>query len=117
MINWWTSNGRIDPSHNALRLPRAEDGMAALRDLFPDAEADDLNFVLFSTSGVHGTYCTIEEMESGDEKPASITFLIVHPRIIGLRYGNCIPETPEDFSFLKALRQSSWRVVTQIGQP
>lgn len=36
---------------------------AALRGMFPDAKADDMNFVLFSTSGVHGTYNTIEEAE------------------------------------------------------
>ncbi len=39
------------------------DSMAALREFFPNG-ADPMNFVLFSTSGVHGTYATIEEIEA-----------------------------------------------------
>lgn len=89
------------------------DGMAALRELFPDGEANDLNFVLFSTSGVHGTYATIEAVE--DEPAIGLTFLVVQPRIVGMRYGNCEPKTPEDFAFLKKLRASSWRAVATIG--
>ena len=37
--------------------------MELLHELFPNGEANDLNFVLFSTSGVHGTYNTNEEAE------------------------------------------------------
>ena len=64
---------------------RHVDGMSALRDLFPDGKANELNLVLFSTSGAHGTYNTIEEAERkirGDESEdliTEVTFLVVHP--------------------------------------
>ncbi len=97
-----------------------ENGMAGLRQMFPTGQGNELNFVLFSTSGVHGLYTTIEEVESAvsDEdgyKPEKVTFLIVHPRICCLRHGNCIPKTPEDFEFLKRLRETSWAAVAKIG--
>lgn len=94
-------------------------GMEALRTMFPSGEANSMNFVLFSTSGVHGWYRTIEDHEAdpldedGDTK--ELTFLIVQPRIVALRYGNVKPETLEDYQFLKKLRQSSWDAVKQIG--
>lgn len=110
---------------------RDEDGMAALRAMFPTGEANEFNLVLFSTSGVHGMYTTIEEVESppikqddtaveGDDDnwvPTKVTFLVVHPRIVALRYGNCIPQTSDDFAFLKRLRETSWKVFQEIGKP
>ena len=89
-------------------------GMEGLRLMFPEGEANALNFVLFSTSGIHGTYVTIEDAEEMEE--GSVTFLIIQPRICCLRYGNCEPETKEDFEFLRSLRASSWRVVQEIGR-
>lgn len=95
------------------------DGMQALREKFPHGKADELNFVLFSTSGVSGSYTTIEEsqaafMESGGL--VSVTFVIVAPRIIRLEYGNCQPESAEDYAFLKSLRETSWAAVAGIGR-
>lgn len=96
-------------------------GMTALRELFPDGEADEMNFVLFSTSGVHGSYTTIEELETDDsdddEYDPSLTFLVVQPRLCTLRYGECQPTTTDDFAFLKRLRESSHRAVAVIGLP
>ena len=105
-------------------------GMPALRELFPGGEADSENFCLFSTSGVHGSYCTIEEeehpsedrlrdWESEREGPYQprITFVVVQPRLVTLRYGICEPKTIDDFVFLKALRQSSWDAMQTIGAP
>lgn len=114
---FWTRTQNLnrdqdDPYYGVMRL--AGDGMAALRQLFPDGIADDLNFVLFSTSGVHGTYCTIEDAESEE---CDVTFLVVQPRLVGLRYGNCDPKTPEDFQFLRKLRESSHAAVRAIGRP
>ena len=93
---------------------KERNGMQALRQIFPDGQADDLNFVLFSTSGVHGSYCTIEDVE---REGGAVTFLIVQPRICCLRHGNCLPEAPEDFEVLKKLRQTSWEAVQKIGAP
>jgi hypothetical protein len=113
-MNWQRSmsptRDQDDPYYGVMRL--VGDGMAALRELFPNGQADDLNFVLFSTSGVHGTYCTIEAAE---DEGLDVTFLVVQPRIVGLRYGVCEPKTPEDFAFLKQLRASSHAAVLSIG--
>jgi hypothetical protein len=97
-------------------------GMKLLRDIFPEAKADYMNFCLFSTSGVHGSYQTIEEAEEHIKAPTDetcnrVTFLIVHPRMVCLKYGNCEPETLEDIQFLKALRASSHEEIAQIGMP
>jgi len=94
--------------------------MDALREMFEDGEANDLNFCLFSTSGIHGSYVTIEEceqfvLEGNDEGWAGVTFLIIQPRICCLRYGNCYPKTDDDFRFLKRLRQSSFEAMEGIG--
>ena len=101
-------------AHYNIYSTRSDCAMGALKAFFPDAKADDLNFVLFSTSGVHGCYSTIEECEADD---MSVTFLIVHPRLVCMRYGNVKPETPEDWEFLKRLRDSSWEAVQTIGAP
>jgi hypothetical protein len=115
-MSWQRSMSTIreadDPYYGVMRL--IGDGMGALRTMFPDGEANDMNFVLFSTSGVHGTYCSIEAAEK--EAGIGVTFLVVHPRIVSLRYGNCEPKTPEDFAFLKKLRESSWRAAGEIGK-
>jgi len=112
-------------------------GVAGLRKMFGDPpHANEMNFALFSTSGVHGNYTTIEEIEHSlgkygsdpafmqDESEESIpddyhgpslTVAVYHPRIIGIGYGN-VQVTLEDIPFLKALRQSSWDAVQRIGR-
>jgi hypothetical protein len=98
------------------------EGIAFLRGVFPEAKANDLNFVLFSTSGVHGSYNTIEEAEQHLLKPtedtfAEITFVVVQPRLVVLQYGTLEPANQDDIGFLKRLRASSWEAVTKIGAP
>lgn len=99
--------------YSVLRVRDPSEGMAALRLMFPDGVADDLNMVVFSTSGVHGSFHTIEEIEAGECK--KLTFLIIQPRMVTLRYGTCIPETPEDFAWLKRLRETSHAQLAQLG--
>lgn len=108
-----------------------KDGMEALRVLFPDGEACDEGFILFSTSGVHGRYDSIEDCQKwvdggqvayDDQKDpeflesSKVTFLVVQPRICCLRHGNCEPRTDDDFDFLKKLRLTSWAVMLNIGR-
>lgn len=122
----WESVYRKDGAHYNNYGCKSEDGMAALRVFFPQGKADAMNFVLFSTSGVHGTYGTIEEAEAmmergnkdedGEDGTPTVTFLIVQPRICCLRHGNCQPESAADFEFLKMLRESSWTAVQEIGK-
>lgn len=102
--------------YNVIRLKDPNTGMQALRELFPQGIANELNFILFSTDGSHGTRNTIEEVETNPELKW-ITFLVVHARWVTLRYGEVAPQTPDDFAFLRTLRDSSWRVVPQIGMP
>jgi hypothetical protein len=96
------------------------DDMSRLRKIFPTGEANEINFVLFSTSGIHGSYATIEDAEiqwrNKEKKLEEVTFLVVQPRLVHMIYGNCIPESEDDFIFLKKLRQSSWDAVSGIGK-
>lgn len=95
------------------------EGMEGLRELFPDGTADELNFVLFSTSGVSGSYTTIEECErslaENPEEPDSVSFVVISPRILRLHYGNCRPETADDFEYLRRLRKTSHAAISTIG--
>lgn len=114
---------RPDSAHySVMRKARGVEGMDALRAMFPAAEANELNFALFSTSGVHGTYNTIEEAErhlDGDspEGFAEVTFVIVHPRLVAMRYGVCNPANQDDIDYLKRLRESSHKAAAGIGMP
>src|SRR3989304_6412344 len=107
---------RLIAHYSIMCLTEKGSGMKALRELFPDGDANELNFVLFSTSGVHGSYNTIEDAElflqgKDPEGHLDITFLIVHPRLVALRYGNCIPTSEDDINYLKKLRDNSYRAV------
>ena len=110
-------------SHYSIIRTAAGTGMNLLRSVFPNGECDYMNFVLFSTSGVHGHYCTIEEVENDMGKQATaepvtgVTFLIVHPRLVCLKYGNCEPQNVDDIAFLKKLRASSKVAIAEIGEP
>lgn len=114
---------RPDSAHySVMRVASDFEGMVALRGMFPEAKADELNFVLFSTSGVHGTYNTIEEAErflSGTDTEGhnEVTFVVVHPRLVAMRYGVCNPNTQDDIDYLKRLRASSWEAARMIGNP
>jgi hypothetical protein len=123
----WKSVHNKDGGHYNNYGCRDEDGMAALREFFDDGNANEMNVCLFSTSGIHGTYTTIEEAEAewkrggknedGNEITPQVTFLIVQPRICTVRHGNCNPTTADDFEFLKKLRKSSLDALKKIGAP
>jgi hypothetical protein len=119
-MTWKNISGKEGFHYSIMRREEGSSAIELLRELFPDGEANELNFCLFSTSGVHGLYNTIEEAEQSftDEEEDStncVTFLVVHPRTVSLRYGNCYPETREDFQFLKKLRETSHKAVAGIG--
>jgi len=93
--------------------------MRALREIFPGGEANAGNFVLFSVGGTFGTTATLEEVEAEFQKNGftfdGLTFVVVQPRIVCLRYGRAYPENAEDFAFLKRLRVSSKEAMGRIG--
>lgn len=97
--------GKLDP----------ETGMETLRAIFPSGEANPLNFVLFSTSGTHGSYLTIEDVaESLDsDEPEHLTVLVIQPRTVRMLYGSIVV-SKEDIDFLVRLRESSREIAADI---
>ena len=109
-----------DAYYSVLKL--TGDGMEALRQLFPDGVANEMNAVLFSTSGVHGSYCLIEAVEEDMQRevrdgPRDVTFCLIQPRIVCMRYGTAEPRTADDIAFLKKLRASSLHALANVGMP
>jgi hypothetical protein len=94
--------GRFDPETAPQYSVRRLRSLADLRSIFPEGKADQMNWCLLSTSGVHGDYGTLDDLEPGE----AITVLVINPRIVGLRYGHFAPE-PEDVPWLRALVRSS----------
>lgn len=122
-----------DGGHYNIFHAGQKQAMDMLRRWFPDAKANEMNFVLFSTSGVHGCYTTLEAIEASlakypdgppshgeDEDPPDdycvpeVTFVLVQPRLVSMTYGNALFAL-DDLPFLKALRASSWDAVREIG--
>ena len=96
-----------------------EEGMLFLRAFFKEGVNQD-NLVIFSTSGVHGTYGTIEDARREMKKPGVlpvVTFLVIKPRVVQMLYGNALPRSVDDLDFLSELRQQSWRVLAATGAP
>lgn len=105
-------------------------GMRNLKALFPDPykNVNSENFVWFSTSGVHGCYTTIEDIEEslkkyGDEDPDGepsdwfppiLTTTCVFPRLVSLQYG-VVRVRLEDIHYLKSLREASRKAMCTIG--
>jgi hypothetical protein len=123
----WESVYKKEGAHYNNYGCRDEHGMDALRALFPsDAHVNEMNLVIFSTSGIHGLYTTIEEAEQewlrggkdedGEDTTPLVTFLVIQPRICCLRHGNCLPQSAEDFAYLRRLRELSWAAVLKIGR-
>ncbi len=123
---------RAGGHYNLFGLRENDDfrGMEALRSFFDGGTDYSMNFVLFSTSGVHGCYRTIEDIEASLRKypdgveaghepddwvGPSITFLVVQPRIVALRYGNA-DVTLDDIPFLKEIRAKSHAAIALIGE-
>jgi hypothetical protein len=94
-----------------------------LKSIFPNGEANELNFVLFSTSGIHGTGSTIEEQVRRNSLPLdneeyisqmTVDILIIHPRLVCIKF-DTIDFTVEDVEYLKKLRDSSMKAIMKIG--
>lgn len=108
-----------DPAYSVFRVHNGA-GMHVLRSMFADGKSNAENIVLFSTSGTHGTYNTIEDAEkylqgSTEDQIGTVTFTILHPRLVCMKYGVCEPQDAEDIAFLKSLRSSSHAALSCIG--
>jgi hypothetical protein len=110
---WEDVSGAGKTDYCSWKLIYQLQGLDALKALFPAAEADDMNFVLFSTAGVHGSYQTLEQEQ---ESPGTgVTFLVIQPRLVLTRYGVVYPKSVDDFAFLKKLRATSLKAMTDVG--
>lgn len=67
------------------------DDVSDIWTLFPDGDADEMNWLFVGTSGIHGGYETLEDaklgLESGDESECYLTILVVQPRRVRTYYG------------------------------
>ena len=123
MVTWVNSKNTSDTTihYSVWRGQNEPISVTDLLMLFDNGEPDEMNFVLFSTSGVHGTYCTIEQAEeyrrNGELDESYVTFLVVRPRTVVLMYGNVALKADDDFDVLKQLRDKSQQIVCQIGWP
>lgn len=110
---WKEVSGSENKDYCTWKLLDEKRGLDALKALFPTAEADENNFVLFSTSGVHGSYRTLEQEQK--VSGSGVTFIVMQPRLVLTRYGVVYPKSDEDFDFLKKLRATSWKAMTEVG--
>jgi len=120
--DYWESSFNKTGAHCNIYNVKYGMEMYALKQIFPKAEADEMNLVLFSTSGIHGTYNTIEQAEKHLKEPENdnyfgeVTFILIQPRIVCMRYGNVRPKNQNEIDYLKKLRQSSWDTLLTIGK-
>lgn len=86
-----------------------------LYDLFKNG-VDEFNLIIGSTGGVHGTSFTLDDIEKHwdivDDKDDNyygrdFTYLVIHPRICVLRYGNIKMRTLDDIRWLRQLITNS----------
>lgn len=77
---------------------------------------DEMNFLLIGTDGVHGTGKTIDELEQewdNEDYGHSLTMLIVHPRLVCLKFGD-IEVNREDIPWLREVSKLSLKAVKEI---
>jgi hypothetical protein len=80
------------------------DGMKDVRKVFEGETDFTLNWLFLSTSGVHGSYATLDEVFGeeylNEDGSASITAMVMMPRLVVMRYGE-IRITQADVPFLR----------------
>lgn len=69
--------------------------------------ADEKNWLFLSTSGVHGSYATLEHWK----KEGQVSFLIVQPRRVATFYGNVAVRSTKDARVLRRLVDTTIRAI------
>lgn len=102
--------GRSGGAHYTIwRLDSIDD----VREHFPDGTDYQLNWLFVGTSGVHGSYASLDDVEDQiraprdtpedeDADPPMVTLLIVQPRLVKTTYGT-VPVTLEDIAWLRTV--------------
>ena len=97
--------------------------LAEVKHVFSDGRADEYNWLLLSTAGVHGSYATLHSLKDRrkrafhlGEKTESITVLLIKPRQVILGWGEIEIEAT-DIPYLEKLVLTSLRAIidTQKG--
>lgn len=87
-----------------------------LRAMFPTGQADEMNWCFLSTSGVHGSYTTLDDIERGPDEDGyednHVTVLVVAPRMVRCNYGH-IEIRAEDIPWLRRLVASTLEAVAK----
>ena len=94
-----------------------------LKTIFPDGKADDLNWVFLSTSGVHGTYTSLDDLEKDpdyaenidDEGNTHITVLVLHPRMCCIKFGEMKFNLKADSAYLRGLVKTTVTEITKFS--
>jgi len=86
---------------------------------FPDGKCNEMNLFMASTSGVHGSYTTLDDIQKCYDKGCNceeydgfeghdftLTVMIFHPRLVCIKYGN-IEVAEKDIPYLRGLVASS----------
>jgi hypothetical protein len=104
---------RFTPMYEVKETIRSIDD---LRSIFPDGKADLRNWCFFGTSGVHGSYTTIDDLDDPAEDETAdrpyLTVLVVQPRACVILCGNILAH-PEDRPWLRTLAASTLRAVAE----
>lgn len=91
--------------------------MRDIKESFPDGEADGLNWLFCSTAGRHGSYKSLDEIETiirgthpttapFENGKYTATVMIVHPRLCTVKYGE-IQVGLSDVALLRRLVSST----------
>ena len=103
------------PHYEILRLETLED----LWECFPGDRADEMNWLVCSTSGVHGSYVTLDRLlERWDDEEGLrfITVLVIQPRLDVLRYGELELHSHEEVRRLRHIVTSSIAAIVASQQ-
>jgi len=99
------------PAHYSMFVLESMDDV---RSCFPGGKADSLNWMFCSTSGVHGSYNTLERAErqwdieeEGRHPARHITCVVLQPRIVCVRYGTIMMESKDDIEFIRGIVKST----------
>jgi hypothetical protein len=65
---WKSSFGKEGGHYNIYWLKDSARGMEAIKEFFPDGTCNQFNIFIPSTSGVHGMYTTLDELEASIKK-------------------------------------------------
>ncbi len=109
--------------HYSINGATADDRMATVDDLrmmFLEncAGVDELNYMLLSTSGIHGSYSNLDGVTPANEPQTEdsvndVTFLIIRPRLVQLVFGNVVVRTREELEWLRRCVTASLQAITK----